>query len=213
MNEIIEHEQDAQIIRYLRQQLADDDKAQFEIRMLEEPELLERVQLLEALQGGLRADERALLDNPEEATRSNVVPFRRWIRQPLSLAASVLVAALGLNVLLDTQTRSVPAAVPVGALVLLDARRDTAIPAFSGAGPYLLQVDAGIGTDVDAMELTLREASGAALLQQDVKVDSDGWIRLLYTPALQGNYQLDLAWTDNAGASQALSYAFTVQNP
>jgi hypothetical protein len=212
MNDIIEEQQDMQITRYLREQLSAEEKAQFEIRMIEEPELLERVQFLEALQLGLKAEEKSLLEDGDNAPASNVLPFRRWLRQPLSLAASVLVAALGVNTVVNRpQTDSVPDAVPVGAVLLLETRRDVSLPTFTGAGPYLIQIDAGLGTQASTVDIALHDADGAVLLsQQDLNIDRDGWIRLLYTQPLSGEYRLDVETTDGATVAVVLSYPFAV---
>ncbi|MDY6984453.1 MAG: hypothetical protein SV422_15315, partial [Pseudomonadota bacterium] len=168
MNAIIEHEQDEVIIRYLRGQLAGDDKAQFEIRMLEEPELLERVQLLEALEDGLREEESALLAH-DGAALPNVLPFRSWIRQPLSVAASVFVAILAVSTFLrtpDTNETSFTSA-PVRSLVLLDGSRNDSPTAVIGEGPYLLQIDAGLDAGADSFDVVIRsDASQQVMLEQ-----------------------------------------------
>lgn len=191
MNASIEHEQDDLIIRYLRGQLAGDDKTQFEIRMLEEPELLERVQLLEALEDGLRDDESALLAN-EDATTRNVLPFRSWIRQPLSLAASVFVAVLVVSTLLRTPdiNQASFTSAPVRSLVLLDGSRNDSPTPVTGAGPYLLQIDAGLDAGADTFDIVIRsEASQQVVLEQDdLMADGNGWVRLLLAGLPDGDY-------------------------
>ncbi len=212
MNDITEHQHDAEIDRYLKDRMSAAEKAAFEVRILEEPELLERVQLLEALQVELNGEEDSLLAGDTAVASSNVLPFRGWVRQPLSLAASVLVAVLGVSLLAAPPETSSPTALSVDTLVLLEASRNEAVPGFIGAGPYLFQIDAGLGTQADTVSVTLHEGAAVLLQQDSVKVDLDGWVRLLYTQALAGEYQIELQWTDGAGAPQSLRYSFVVQS-
>lgn len=199
MNAIIEHEQDDLIIRYLRGQLAGDDRAQFEIRMLEAPELLERVQLLEALENGLRDEESALLAN-DSAAISNVLPFNNWIRQPLSLAACALMAVAIAGTLL--RTPSTPAgfeSVPIRSLVLLDGNRsDLAVPV-NGEGPYLLQIDAGLDAAAGRFTVVVRsDASEQVVAEQgELTADGNGWVRLLLNDLPGGDYTVTIT---DAGA-------------
>lgn len=206
-------ETDALADRYLNNQLNEADKAAFEVAMMEDPALLEQVQMLDALKQGLAAEQATLISGPS----NNVVPFRTWLRQPLSLAASVLVAVLGVNALYDFsgQSSTTSSAIPVGALVLLEGTRGTDAATFSGAGPYLFQVDAGFGTEADSFALTLREAGSNAVVfsQENLTADNSGWVRLLFDQSLSGDYLVELAWVDTAGTTQQRAYRFSVNNP
>src|SRR5690606_21891633 len=120
---------DLPIHRYLAGRMDAAEKALFEVRMLEEPELPERVQLLEALTVELTAEQSALLTG-EGAAEFRVLPFRQQVRQPFALAASVLVAVLGVQALISSP-QGAPNAVPVGELLLLETRRDESVPVFT----------------------------------------------------------------------------------
>lgn len=213
MNDITAHKHDTQILHYLANRMDAAEKTQFEVRMLEEPDLLERVQLLEAMQTTLREEESALLaDDTEQQFR--VLPFKYQFRQPLALAASVLVAVLGTYLLTGTpESASISGAVPVGSLVMLEARRDETIPAFTGPGPYLFQIDVGLDAQTDSVKLVLTEsATGAVLARQEmVAVDAEGWSRLLYTQPLNGEYRMSAEAADGTGVPS--SYRFVVSNP
>jgi hypothetical protein len=86
------------------------------------------------------------------------------------------------------------------------------MPAFVGGGPYLLQIDAGLGTGAETFDVALYDAGGTLLLQQqDVAVDADGWVRLVYTQALAGEYRVELQEPDSADGAEVLTYAFAVR--
>ena len=77
---------DSHIDRYLNGQMDAAEATAFEIRMLDEPVLLERVQLIEAMKQGLQEQQAGLLIVPVQAAK--ILPFTGWLRQPLSMAAS-----------------------------------------------------------------------------------------------------------------------------
>src|SRR5687767_6845418 len=103
MENISEHKHEVQIDRYLNNQLNAADAASFEVLMMEDPVVFERVQLLDALKQGLITDQEALLrDHVTTEQRSQrktavILPFTAWLRQPMSLAAALLIAVLGLQ--------------------------------------------------------------------------------------------------------------------
>src|SRR5690606_31871500 len=130
----------------------------------------------EALQQGLKA-ESGSLSQPGRTPGPVVLPWRQQLQQPLALAASVLVAVLGVRELTSSDTtRQADTAMGVGAVLLLEPRRTDALPEFSGTGPYLLQIDAGLDARGSSAALELMEAgSGTLLLQQaGLQVDADG---------------------------------------
>jgi hypothetical protein len=213
MNDTTEHQHDAQIDRYLKARMSADEKAQFEIRMLEEPELLERVQLLDALELELGAEEELLLagDNTGDAVKvtGNVLPFKAWVRQPLSLAASVLVAVLvAYNVYDVSPATDSFTAVPVRSLILLDGSRgDTPTPV-SGAGPWLVQIDAGLDAQSANFGISVISESNQQILIEEtgLTADGNGWVRLLLDDLPAGDYRVTLDWQDAQGATLNRSY-------
>ena len=136
---------DALIDRYLNDKLNDAERAAFEVMMLEDELLCARVQLLDAFKNSL-SDERAALAVKLETPMR---PFRVWLRQPLSLAASLVVLGLGLQIVYANFTArdAAPPATAIDTVFVLEATRGAEPPVLSGAPPYLFQVDAGPGAE------------------------------------------------------------------
>lgn len=203
-------ERDEMIERYLNGKLDAPAKAAFEIAMMEDQALFERVQLLDGLKRGLATEKAALTAN----VGAVVLPFRAWLRQPLSAAASILVAVLGLQLVNNMVLRDDPSALPVGAFVLLEGTRGTAPTTVGGVAPYLLQIDAGLGSQTSAFTVTLRSTANNALIveQPGLHADRDGWVRLLVTDELRGEYSLTLLWLDAAGQTQLREYTLVAGN-
>lgn len=193
----IAEQQDGLIDRYLNNRLDEADKTAFEIAMLEDEQLFARVQLLDAFKEAL-VDERAALKVPREQSD---MPFRSWLQQPMSLLASVLVLGLGLQVGIEALNSEAPApsARAIGSVLLVESTRGASRIAFSGEPPYLFQIDAGPGAANTTAAVTLRDADDAELLHVDaLRVDSNGWARVVVDQALAGNYTLELVPAANA---------------
>lgn len=184
-------QRDGLIDRYLNDKLSAGERTAFELMLLEDPQLFERVQLLEAFKRSL-ADESAALTSKRELF---ALPFRAWLQQPLSLAASVLVTGLGLQVLYATFTQGGAAqGVGVGTVFVLEATRGSGQLALTGAAPYLFQIDAGPGAAGAEVAISLHEAGGAEVLAMDgLTVDANGWVRLVIRQPLAGAYTVELA--------------------
>lgn len=205
-----DEERDALIERWLGNKLGTAERAAFEIRLLEDPELLEQVQLAEALRVALVQEGPTLAS---AISTSNVLPFRAWLRQPLSLAASVLVAALGVQLVYTGLSRAPEGSgIAVGSLLLLEATRGAAPPAFSGQAPYLFQIDSGFGNQAETFTVTVRDvtADTVVLAQDGLRADPDGWVRLLFVSAMSGEYVVDLHWTDPEGQMQTRRFPVLV---
>jgi hypothetical protein len=192
-------QKDALIDRYLNNKLNDVERAAFEIMMIEDSQLFTRVQLLDAMKRSL-ADESAALTGKRELL---ALPFRSWLQQPLSLAASVLVVGLGLQITYDAFTTSDVAQSGAGidTVFLLEATRGGEQPSLSGAPPYLFQVDAGFGAAGAGVTVSLRNADGMELLNvAELQVDANGWARFLYDQPLSGAYTVELTQLDGTVA-------------
>lgn len=184
-------QRDALIDRYLNNKLNDVERAAFEIMMLEDEQLFGRVQLLDAFKNSL-IEESASLTVKRELM---ALPFGAWLRQPLSLAASVLVLGLGLQVGYErfAARETEPAASAIGSVFLLEATRGSNRPVLSGTPPYLFQIDAGPNTANAEVAVTLRDADGAELLNVDkLQVDANGWARVVFSQPLAGAYTLEV---------------------
>lgn len=200
-------QKDALIDRYLNSQLSDVERAAFEIMMIEDTQLFGRVQLLDAFKRSL-ADESAALKGKRELL---ALPFRSWLQQPLSLAASVLVAGLGLHVMYDAVTtrESAQGSMGIGAAFVLEATRGANNPVLSGVPPYLFQVDAGLASAGSKVAVSLRDNNGVELLRvAGLQVDANGWARLVFDQPLAGAYTVEVVGLD-ASATKTFNVTLT----
>lgn len=200
-------QKDALIDRYLNNKLSDVERAAFEIMMLEDAQLFSRVQLLDAFKHSL-ADESAALTGKRELF---ALPFLSWLQQPLSLAVSVLVIGLTLQVAHDalSPAGNAQSGVGIDTVFLLEAMRGADQAALSGAPPYLFQVDAGPGAAGSAVTASLRTSDGRYLLTvAKLQVDANGWVRFIYDQPLSGGYTVELTGQDGATA-QAFDLTIT----
>ena len=198
---------DSQIDRYLNRLMDAAESAVFEIRMLDEPVLLERVQLVEAMKLGLQQEQVSLRTTPVQTAK--ILPFKLWLRQPLSLAASVLMAVLLLQTLMPSL--NAPGPTSIGTVLLLENSRGVLPAEFSGPPPYLFQIDVGLGNQADSFKVTLHDSNNAEVLYQEgLQADTDGWVRLVLNEALAGSYQVELAWTDTQGTAQSRNFPLEI---
>jgi hypothetical protein len=198
---------DSQVDRYLNQQMDAAEIAAFEIRMLDEPALLEQVQLIEALKQGLQEQEVSLRTVPVQTAK--ILSFTGWLRQPLSMAASVLLAVLVLQQFVQGSDTS--NSTGIGTVLLLENSRGAMPAEFRGAPPYLFQIDVGFGNQADNFNVTLRDDNNTQVLLMDgLHADPDGWVRLVVDQPLAGNYQMELGWMDAQGADQGRSFPLQV---
>jgi hypothetical protein len=199
---------DSLVDRYLNRQMDAAEAGTFEIRMLDDPELLERVQLIEALKQGLQEQQESLRAAPVQTAK--ILPFTGWLRQPLSMAASVLLAIMVLQQFMPGSDRSATNT-SIGTVLLLENSRGIVPAEFRGPPPYLFQIDVGLGNQADTFEVTLHDDSNAEVLHMaGLQADTDGWIRLVVDQALAGNYQVELEWMDAQGATQGSSFPLRV---
>jgi hypothetical protein len=212
MGNTVQHEgfNEALVDRYINNKLADADKAAFEIEMMEDPALLQEVQMLDALKQNLR-NAPAVIARPASAV---ILPFRAWLRQPMSLAASLLVAVLGFNAINQGAFNQVSRdeSLPIGSVILLEESRGNSSAVFTGAPPYLFQIDVGFGNQAADFDVTVQNpADNAAVVQLDgLQADPDGWVRMVLDTPLMGDYEVVLNWTDGTGVEQVRRFPLTV---
>jgi len=206
---VINEYDDSLIDSYLNRQMDAAEMAAFEIRMLEEPALLERVQLIEAMKQGLQEQQESLRTAPAQTAK--ILPFTGWLRQPLSMAASVLLAVMVLQQFMPGSGGTSSTNTPIGTVLLLENSRGAVPAEFRGPPPYLFQIDAGFGNQADSFKVTLQDDSNNEVLLIDgLHADADGWIRLVVDQALAGSYQMELAWMDGEGTAQSRNFQLQV---
>ena len=214
--------QDLLIERYLAGQLQGEELAAFEIRMMDDIALFEAVQVAAALRNAVKQEAASLSTMPEseQPISATVIPFRTWLRQPLSMAASLLVAVLGVHLVQSelkqaptAETNSTPstvnpAAIGIGSVFLLETTRGDEAIAFSGPPPYLFQIDIGPGTEGEGFTLQLRDAAGKEVLNQPgLMADGEGWLRLLINEKLDGAFTLSAIRTSNGAVQVEMKFA------
>ncbi len=186
-----------QIDRYLRHQLSAAELDDFEIRMMEDPVFFDAVQQAELMHSSIK--EQGLHVRP--GTNISYLPFRLWIKQPFSLAASMM---LGIGTLLFANfyliqpgTDGFDNGYGVTSVVNIGQMRSTTSEIVLPGGIHLLQVDVGISLVDTPYLLSLnREDVGQQYIFQVVP-DSNGVIRVITPANTQGRYELVVQRLDN----------------
>jgi hypothetical protein len=179
--------------RYVRHQLTADEIAEFEIRMLDDPQLFVAVQRAELMQQSFKAQP-SVTDQSGLKNKVTYLPFRRWIRQPMSLAAYVM---LGIGVLVVTNLSTQPtgpdglqSGYGVNSIVSIGQTRSVTGEVVLPSGTHLLQVDVGISLSDPSYMLSLSNVENDHSHEFLVTADGNGMVRVLTPAKLQGLYQL-----------------------
>lgn len=229
MNVPIDMSRDELIDRYLNGKLDSAATTQFEIALLDDPALLEQVQLAAAMKEALRSHGSLPATGTAAGTKSGgnehsrsavILPFAHWLRQPLSLAASLLVTVLALHAVVNTlpdapasdaaTDSTASGTLRITSVFVLEQTRSTQATRFTGAPPYLLQIDAGLTAASTDFDFVLMDAAGNELLRETgIRADADGWVRLVLGAPLRGDYQVALNPVQ-AAAGNVSRFSFSV---
>lgn len=233
MNVPIDMSRDELIDRYLNGKLDSAATTQFEIALLDDPALLEQVQLAAAMKEALRSHGSLSATGTAAGTKVDtksggnehsrsavILPFAHWLRQPLSLAASLLVTVLALHAMVNTlpdapasdaaTDSTASGTLRITSVFVLEQTRSTQATRFTGAPPYLLQIDAGLTAASTDFDFVLMDAAGNELLREtDIRADADGWVRLVLGAPLRGDYQVALNPVQ-AAAGNVSRFSFSV---
>lgn len=208
---MLEHKysQDDLIDMYLGKQLSAEELADFEIRMLEDPQLMEAVQQAELMRETFKEQQ------APAKSHSNVsyLPFRAWIKQPLSLAASVV---LGVGVLLsgseylllDDGGLSIENGYAVSSVINLSPTRSAQEELVLSGGVHLLQVDVGISLADVSYLLSFTSEDNSQNYEFSVTPDSNGIVRLLTPATLAGSYIMEVRNSNNAESLRSYRISF-----
>jgi hypothetical protein len=217
---------------YLNGHMEEPERVAFEVRMMEDPALFNRVQIIDALKKELVMQREALgaeVERPsaladielintvaagtaqnDENGKLLILPLGLWMKQPFSLAASLLVAVLGFNAW-RTGDPAMGPAIGVNTVVVLETTRGGGKATGFGQSPYLLQVDAGFDAGSRPYAVDLIDTSGASVTRlQNLNADPDGWVRLLVDAPLSGDYRLVLSWQQDNGQPAEREFALQV---
>ncbi len=174
--------------------------------MLKDSSVLEEVQLREALVKGLnehKSPESTSAENQsnDPKIKSNILrpTFSQWIQQPISIAATVLVA-VGILFNLPEQNQTSLIAIPMTNFnpppeVRLNYLRgnEDSITTISSNPPILLDIDLGLGPVSDGTfnVSIIEDQSGEVIVfLEDVEVVQEGLIRILLYGEFSGDYQV-----------------------
>jgi hypothetical protein len=223
MNMTPEEERDALIDRYVNGKLTEEEEAEFEVRMMDEQELFDQVQMTRALKSGLQKHAESLLTTGSKNDQNlaaygrglssgTVVPFKLWLRQPISLVASFLVGVLGVQVLYYKQSTTPDGeALAIGTTLLLETTRGDTAVAFTGPPPYLFQIDAGLENQANLFRVVIKDTTtGTTVVDQSELTSRDGWVRLVLSTAFSGEFQAELMWVNPDGTAHARPYFFRI---
>lgn len=202
----------AQILRYLRKQMTTDELSAFEVRLMNDSDLIRETQREEALIAALREYQDALVQS-EPASR--ILNFREWMLQPLTAAAAVVVLIVSVP-MLGLQQFAVREAAVESLLIasthyVEGLRSAVQSQAINADFPVLLNVDAGPDSSGKSYTLQLQDTvSGAVLYEAENQVTgAEGYLALILRDPLQGDFEIVL--TDESGVSESKHYPITFQ--
>ena len=191
---IRENESEDVIDLYLQGRLDTKELENFELRMLEDPQFFKKVRQVELMHAAFK-DQKQLFDETLKAHRSvKVLPFTMWIKQPMSLAASLLVviglAFTGINYIQQVDELNTRAGYAVNSVINIGQTRSSASEVILTSGVHLLQVDVGIDIEQTPFVLSLLPLRDGDGMEYRVMPDANGIVRLLTPSGLSGPYQL-----------------------
>ncbi len=197
------------IERYLRDQLTEEQRTEFEIQMLDDPELVREIQCTEILISELKGTKGQLprtTSEHENNTNSNIghLSFGQWIKQPISIAASIAIG-FSLFIAYSVSPSLNPRSLEVEQLTIRSyqlierMRSSNLVQALNGDFPMLLQIDASEAIGSDSVTVTIRASDNAVIFQQrNLSIDNEGWIRILLQNPIVGQKELNLSWQNTS---------------
>lgn len=196
------------IDRYLCGQLRGEALTNFEVRMLEEAEFFAAVQ--EA--GMMREEMRMAMesgggeDQPQlhEPVVIESPSFGMWIRQPMSLVASVLLGISLLFAMIDRAPEYPENGFAVDSVVSFAPVRGDQNLVVLDAGVHLLQVDVGISLNEAVYQVELANAERSRVLVYRLAPDSNGIVRFVTPDNLSGDYVLTVTREGSADGADSL---------
>ena len=202
------------IDRYVRHQLTTEEASEFELRMLADPQLFAAVQRAELMQQSFKAQAASTNQpgQPHPNRKVSYLPFGQWIKQPMSMAASVM---LGIGVVLVANLSTQPSGIDglqrgygVNSVVSIGQARSATGEIVLPSAIHLLQVDVGISLSDAMYTLSLSNENNGQSLEFQVTADGNGMVRALTPANLQGLYQLSVQQqgSDDVLASYSLRF-------
>jgi|GEM_PF-4519198 len=183
------------ILRYLRKQMTVEELAEFEVRLMSEPELIRETQREEALIAALHECQQALATT---AKQPRILNIREWFMQPMTAAAAMVVLLVSIPMIgLQQQLASQQGAdnIQIAANYYVEAlRSDAPALTFAADFPMLLHVDAGPNGGDKEYSLSMSDLLSGELIYeaQNQRVGSEGYLSLLLREPVQGEFLISL---------------------
>ena len=195
---------------YLRDTLPDEERAQVELWMLEDSQFHEQVRQAELMLASfsqLEESASASIHSIKPADQNQThISFKQWIAQPLSMAASVLLAVAatllirGGNQLPDGVSLSNGLA--LNSVTTLQSTRSAGTEIQLSGDTQLLQIDVGISLDDAPYQVLLTHEDGNPRFEFQLHADANGMVRLLTPADLAGRYLLSVQQSGSSGQSE-----------
>lgn len=184
--------------RYLLNRLSDDDRTEFEVSFLENPELFDEVQRQQALISALKSEE---ISSVIKFPAKNVLTLAQWVQQPFSIAASFFLA-ISLSIILTSNPQSDFSNSVATNLLIETTRGPASSIESSGVAPMLLTVDVGPDDGSSRFSITFVDRSNDAsvLSLSNLKVDDQGWLRIFVNESFSGEHAISIGKIED-GAS------------
>jgi len=209
---------DEMIDSYLRDTLPDEERAQVELWMLEDPQFFAKVQEFELIQDSFRNKKEQPSIKPSVPSSKPVLAtkvftyFRGWIAHPISIAASFLLllnTALVISNGTENQgTTPIQNGLALNSVITIDQNRSAANEIILVGDAHLLRIDVGINLDETQYQLVLSDAEGGQQFRYVARPDPNGILRLLTPSDLSGRYVLSIQQTGSEQSVQAYNIQF-----
>lgn len=180
---------------FLFNRLNDVERNDFEIELLENPELLREVQRNEKMIAALKESQ---VDLKLVQPIAKINSLRNWFVQPYSIAASLLVVIFATTTFMDIGGDSLLEDVALTeiensvTLELLRGQDNQVL--MSGDAPFLLTIDSG-PTAYAEYDISFFDKGDNSVLfsQTGVRSDGDGWLRIVVNKRLSGDFSINLS--------------------
>lgn len=201
---------DEMIDAYLRDTLPDEERAQVELWMLEDPEFHEQVRQAELmltsfsqLENSASASIHPIKSETPHETRTS---FKQWIAQPMSMAATVLLAVAATLLIRGesqlTDGVSLSNGLALNSVTTLQSTRSADNEIQLNGDTQLLQIDVGISLDDAPYQVVLTHEDGNPRFEFQLHADANGMVRLLTPAKLEGRYLLSVQQSGSSVQSE-----------
>lgn len=210
-----EFEKNDLIDRYIQNKLSAEDSDEFEILMFNDIELFEDVKLAQAFQHSLVLEKKSI-DASKQTNKNFAVTLSHWFKQPLSMAASFLVA-FSLFFSYGNQQSSIRPndILPITTMIPLEQTRGNSTDTVSINAeqfPLLFQIDVGFNFPNREFQLSMKNSNDTQAVYSEFNSVSDdnGWVRFVINDKNLENFLLSIESTGNNDTQYMKEYTIEV---